>query len=326
MPTDLLTDVDTAAIEAAREAFLATIPAEEPREAEVTLAEGEALEADASAQGTEPVAAAATEQPAVDPEQPPQSEQSEPESRGYRRLLAREAKLREEQKALEADRTALAEYRAAKERLAADPVGFLKASGLTDKQILAALVEAQHTDLGDLAPAEIRANLAAKRAERAALEAEERARSANKQVEEREAQRFISEYQAGIGQFVTTGLTEYPALAAIAASGKPVAQAMYQTAVEMAQANPTGPAPTYAAVAAQLNSQLVELASTVAPAATPTAPAAQTTPTNQAKPVLRNSSTSTQPGPAPEPKNETYEELRERIRQQAFARHGLAAR
>jgi hypothetical protein len=319
MPTDLLTDTDTAAIEAAREAFLATIP-EEPLEAEAAPAEGEAVEGQA-----EPVAeaAAATDQPAVDTVKSPEPEQSEPESRGYRRLLAREAKLREEQKALEADRVALAEYRATKAKLASDPVGFLKSAGLTDKQILDALVEAKQTDLGDLAPAEVRADLAAKRAERIAREAKEQLEAAQRQGQEREAQRFIAEYQAGIGQFVTTSLTEYPALAAVAATGKPVAQAMYQTAVEMAQANPTGPAPTYAEVAAQLNSQLAELVSAVAPAATPTAPAAQTAPTAPGKPVLRNSSTSTQPGPAPEPANETYDQLRERIRKQAYARHGV---
>lgn len=312
-------------IEAAREAFIAAfVP--EPGEESATEDPGQAVEAAApeviaSEAGAETAAA----------EQPPVAEQTEPESRGYRRLLAREAKLREDAKALEADRAAIAEFRRARDKATADPVGFLRTLGFDNKQILDVLAEAHQTDLGDLAPPDVRANLAAKRAERTIAEAEERIRlqyeAANKSNAEREAQQFIAQYQAGIGEFVTTGLTEFPELAAVAAAGKPVAQAMYATAVEMASANPTGPAPTYAQVAAQLNMQLAELASVVAKPSTPTAPTAPAAPNAPAgKPVLRNSATSTQPGPAPEPANETYEQLRERIRKQAFARHAIESR
>lgn len=328
--TDPATD---SAIEAAREAFLATIPVEafaEDAEADT----GEAVEVAAEVEG-EPALEAeadATEPAAeeVAAEDKPSEPSPEPESKGYRRLLAREAKLVEEKKALaaekaalEADRAALVEFRKVKDKLKADPIGFLRGAGMSQQEILDTLAEAHHLDLGDLAPPEVRANLAVKRAERIALEAEEKLRISE---QTREQQAFIRDYQTGIQSFVSTGLTEFPHLATMAAAGKPVAQAIWQTAVELGSANPQAPAPTYAQVAAHLNQQLAELASVVT-AAAPTANAASATPTVPAsKPVLRNSATQTQPGPAPEPKNETYAEYTERIRQTALAKHGLNRR
>ncbi len=319
------------AIDAAREALIATYTEDAAAE------EGAAPEA-VEASAPEAPADAAAAPKAEPPEAPVESSEpaeAEPDSRGYRRLLAREARLREEQQAFtakrkehEADLAAIAEWKKSKDSFQRDPVGYMRAQGLTQQQILATLQEAHITDLGDLAPADARAQLAAKRAERIAQDAEERLRAEterySQQNTEREAQRFIAEYQSGITQFVGSELSAYPQLAAIAAAGKPVAQAMYQTAVEMASANPSGPAPSYKDVANQLNQQLAELLSAVSPAPTPTDPEATATPTRGAnKPVLRNQATSTQPGPAPEPVGESYDQLRDRIRQQAYARHGV---
>src|SRR5690606_36104998 len=102
------------------------------------------------------------------PEQPEEKPPAESEARAYRKLLAREAKLREERQALEADKAAIAEYRKAQARAKLDPIGYLRSLGLEQKDMLEALKEAQVTDLGDLAPPEMRATMAAKRAERIA--------------------------------------------------------------------------------------------------------------------------------------------------------------
>jgi hypothetical protein len=316
MSTEAAPDLDTI-----RQEFLAQFTEEAPAD-EAPAAEVEPQEA---------AAEAASEPAAESVEAVPEGEKPEPkesEARAYRKLLAREAKLREEQKALEADRAALAEFKKVQARLKADPIGYLKGVGLSQAEIMSALTEAQALDLGDLAPAEVRANLAAKRAERIAAEAEERLKAeherSSRATQEREAQQFIAQYQAGIEQFTKTSLTEFPELSALAAAGKPVTQALYQTAVEMAQANPTGPAPSYAEVAKQLNGQLRELASVVQAAPTPTASEAPATPpATAAKPVLRNTATQVQPSPSRESSNESYQEYVERIRQQALARHGL---
>jgi hypothetical protein len=262
----------------------------------------------------------------------PAAPAKEPEARAYRKLLDGEAKLRAERKAYEAERLAheaeLSQYRAVKDKVKTDPIGYLIAAGLSDKEVLEAMQEAHARDLGNLAPPEVRAQLAAKRAERVANETAaslEAAAKAREQAAQAAAgQQFVAQYQAGITNFVTAGLQEFPQLAAVAAAGKPVAQAMYQTAVEMAQANPNGDAPTYAQVAKQLNAQLVELASFVAPA--PTAPVTTPDPTAPAKPILRNSSTQAQPSPAPETTPKSYNEYKEALRLKVLAQHGIAPR
>jgi O6-methylguanine-DNA--protein-cysteine methyltransferase len=304
------------AIDAIRDQFLSSFPEEAP---------AETAPAEVVAPPPAPTAEVGTVEATPAPEQPVEAA-AEPEARAYRRLLTREAKLREEQKALEADKAAVAALKAAQAKLSADPIGYLKAAGLSQAQILEALKEAQVADLGDLAPAEARIQLAAKRAERLNLETQEKlaaqAEAAQKALQEREAQAEIAKYQAGISEFVTTGLTEFPHLATVAAAGRPVAQAIWQTAVEMATANPHGPAPTYAQAAAQLNSQLMELASVVAPAAKPTEPLPATPPATASKPVLRNSSTQAQPSAAPEPTGLSYNQLREQIRSKVLQKYG----
>jgi hypothetical protein len=325
-----LTDTDTTALEAIRESFVAQFPEDASAEAsEAVEAHAEAVEGGQAVDTAAPEGVPTSEAQAE--VQPPEPAETEPESRGYRRLLARESKLREDQKALEtarkeieADRAAVAQWKAAQAQFKRNPVAALKGLGLDTKAILETLQEAQAEDLGDLAPPEVRLKLATKRAERLAAEAEETVR---RELDADKAQRYVQEYQSGLTQFVTSGLTEFPELAKVAAAGKPVQQALWQTAVEMANANPNGPAPSYADVAKQLNSQLAELVSVVSPAPNPTAPVATATPPATAgKPVLRNNATQTQPGPAPEAKNLTYAEYREQLRQKVLAAHGIAPR
>jgi len=95
---------------------------------------------------------------------------------------------------------------------------------------------------------------------------------------------------------------------------------MYQTAVEMASANPTGPAPSYKDVAARLNESLASLVSNVAPAPTDQAPA---NPTVAAKPILRNNATQAQPSPGLENQPASYHEYAEQLRHQVLARYGI---
>jgi hypothetical protein len=308
-----MSDDITAEINAVREAFIASIPEEAP-EAELEAAPADTVEP------SEPAPAPAPEPP------------KEPEARAYRKLLDGEAKLRAEREAFKAERlqaeAELAEYRKVKDRVKASPIAFLQGVGLTDAEILEAIQEAHGRDLGKLAPPEVQAKLAVKEAQRVAREAEERLtareQAAAKAAEEAKAQAYVAEYQRGIEQFVTSGLTDYPQLAAVAAAGKPVAQAIYQTACEMAAANPNGPSPTYADVAKQLNNQLAELASVVAaPTVTATA---HTAPIAPGKPVLRNSSTQAQPSPAPEKIPASYNEYKEDLRQKVLAKHGIAPR
>ncbi len=317
-PTDIVAPqlaVTDSGIDATREAFLASFP-EDPSAVETAATEVVAPEAPA------PVA----EVEATPSEVAPEAKESE--ARSYRKLLAREAKLREDAKALETDKAAVAEFKKLQSRAKADTVGYLRSLGLSQPEIMSALAEAQIADLGDLAPSEARVQLAARKTERLHAEMEEKlaaqTAAATKAIEEREAQHFIQQYQAGITSFVAgTELAAFPELARVAAAGKPVAQAIWQTALEISQANPTGPAPTYAQVAAHLNSQLAELASVVS-APTPTASVPATPPVMAAqKPVLRNSSTQAQPSPAPEPEGLSYNELRERIRKQVFARYAV---
>jgi hypothetical protein len=309
------------AIDAVRDAFINALPEEAPIEAAVEDAPPAEL-------APEPIMSATSGQ---EPE-PDKVPAKEPEARAYRKLLDGEAKLRAERTAWEAERKSheaeLAAFRAHQGKVKTDPVGFLIASGLSDKEVLEAMQEAHARDLGNLAPPEVRAQLAMKRAERVSLETEARIKA---DLDAREAARIASEGQAfvaqsqqGISQFVTTGLSDYPQLAAVAAAGKPVAQAMYQTAVEMASANPNGNAPTYADVAKQLNAQLLELAAFVAPK--PTETATTPDPTATAKPVLRNSSTQAQPSPAPDAKPRDYNEYKEDLRARVLAQHGIATR
>ena len=252
------------------------------------------------------------------------------EARAYRKLLDGEAKLRAERAAFQAERVAaeaeLKELKAIKDRVTKDPVGFLKAAGLSPAQIQEVLQEAQALDMGKLAPVEVQAKLAVKEAERIAREAEERIEARLKaEAEARkqaELEQYVANYQRGIDTFVSSGLSAYPQLAAVQAAGKPVAQAIYQTAVEMAAANPNGPAPTYEQVATQLNSQLAELASAVAPAPTPTTTAPVEPTASTAKPVLRNSSTQAQPSPA-NGKPQSYEEYKAQIRQKVLTAYGF---
>jgi hypothetical protein len=311
------------AIDAIRDSFIASIPEElgPETEAPVETAELEAAPADP----VEPSEPAAEAPAAVEVEKPS-------EARAYRKLLDGEAKLRAERKAYEEERKSheaeLAQFRAIKDKVKVDPIGYLIATGLTDKEILEAMQEAHARDLGVLAPPEVRAQLAAKRAERLANETEAKVEArlkADREAQQAAAgQAFVAQYQQGITNFVATGLNEFPQLAAIHAAGKPVAQAMYQTAVEMAQANPTGDAPTYADVAKQLNAQLLELASYVAPA--PTATATTPDPQTPAKPVLRNSSTQAQPSPAADTKPKSYQEYTEELRSRVLPAHGIAVR
>lgn len=265
------------------------------------------------------------------PEAEPQAEAAAPEAktseaRAYRQLLAREAKLREDAKALAADRAAVEEYKRTQATIKRNPVAHLKAAGLSTEEILDALREAQIEDLGDLAPPEAKQALAMRKLGRVEQTVEERIKAAEEAAEaarvQREAQSFVAQYQAGIETFVGSGLSAYPELAAVHAAGKPVAQAIYQTAIEMSQANPTGPAPSYADVAAELNRQLAELASVVK-APSPIESGAATAPTAKGKPVLRTSSTQAQPSPASEPTSESYAEYRERLRQRVLAAHGI---
>ena len=307
------------AIEAAREAFLSAIPEETP-------------DVEAPADPVEPQVAAepATEAPPEVPEQPAK----EPEARAYRKLLDGEKKLREQQAAFEAQRVAheaeLAAYRAVKDKVKTDPVAYLRAAGLSEAEIIEVVQEAQARDMGKLAPPEVRAQLAAKEAARIAREAQEkleqRLLEESTKAQQAKAQEFVQQYQTGITNFVSSELTAYPELAKVHAAGKPVAQAMWQTATELAATrDPNGPAPTYAEVAAALNAQLAELASVIAPAQPPTAavpPVAPTAPT-PGKPVLRNSITQAQPSSAPEPEPKTYEELVAAVRQKAYAVNGL---
>ncbi len=307
---------DNADIAAAREAFI-----------NAASAEVEATELEAAPADTVEPQGGAAETPAPDAAKPA----PESEARAYRKLLDGEAKLRAERKAYEAERVAheteLKEYRATKAKLAADPVGFLKAAGLTEAQILETIQEAQARDLGKLAPPEVRAQLAAKHAERVARESEERIEAKLKADADAraaaETDKYVQQYQAGITEFVSNQLTSYPELSRVHAAGKPVAQAIFQTALEMASADPSGPPPTYAAVAAQLNAQLAELASVVAssPAPTPAVTADPTTPAP--KPVLRNSSTQAQPSPSSDSKPQSYKEYTEQLRQKVLATYGV---
>jgi hypothetical protein len=285
-------------------------------------------EADAPEEALPDAVEVAAEAPAeVKPPEPPQAPAKESEARAYRKLLDGEAKLRAEKAAWQAERLAheaeLSQYRAVKDKVTTDPIGFLIGAGLTDKQVLDAMQEAHARDLGNLAPPEVRAQLAAKRAERIALETaanlEAAAKAREQAAQEAAGQQFVIQYQRGLQEFATKGLQDFPQLAAVAAAGKPVAQALYQTAVEMAAANPQGDAPTYAQVAKQLNAQLVELSQHLAPTAT--VPAPEPTPT--AKPILRNSSTQAQPSPGPEPKPRDYKEYVEAIRQKAYSANGI---
>jgi hypothetical protein len=307
------------AIDAARESFLAQFAEDEATPSEAPAAE-------VVAQATpEPVEG---EAPAAEQSAAPEAPAKESEARAYRKLLAREAKLREEAKALEADRAALAEFKRAQAKLKADPLGYLRAAGLTQAEMLEALEEARLADLGDLAPPEARVKLAAKRAERLNADTQEKlqaqAEAAERAIQEREAKQFIQQYQAGIEQFAATSISEYPYLEAQATAGRPVVQALYQTAVEMAQANPDGPAPSYAEVAAQLDRQLAELAAVKPKSSTPTAVPTTAAPTVEApKPILRNSTTQAQPSPAPMPEGLSYNELRERIRQDVLTKYGF---
>jgi hypothetical protein len=332
-PTDTPSSIDSI-----REALIAAATsetAEEADEGQESAPEAEAV----AATGESSAAATAAESPA-DPVEPP-DEPKEPETRAYRRLLAGEAKLRQERAAWEAEKAKLdaeiAEYRIVKTRADRDPIAFLRGIGLPQAKLVELAREIQLNDLGDLAPADARATLAAKRAETIAREAEERIAAAQKAAEEkaaqaaqeREAQQFVVQYQANIEKFVDSGLGDYPHLATMATKGKPVAAALYQTAIEMAsQRDPMSPAPTPAEVAAQLNTQLAEFLSAVAPAPEPTPPAPVVDPTEStpAKPVLRNTSTNVQPGPLPEREPKSYEELRENIRQKVFASYGLTQR
>lgn len=318
-----MSDTDiTASITAAREAFINAAAAE------VDATELEAAPADP----VEPQVA----KPAVEAVATPEPVKAEPEARAYRKLLDGEAKLRADRAAFQAERvaheTALKEYLATKDKVARDPVAFLKATGLSKEQLLEALNEAQARDLGKLAPVEVQAKLAVKEAERIAREAEERFEARYKADAEArkaaEAEQYVAQYQKGIETFVGAELTSYPELAKVHAAGKPVAQAIFQTALEMASANPSGPPPTYADVAKQLNAQLAELASVVAPAPTPTetAPVDPTIATLPPKPVLRNSSTQAQPSPAGNGKPQSYKEYTEQLRQKVLSTYGVPTR
>lgn len=84
----------------------------------------------------------------------------EPESKALKRILAREAKLREEKESFEASqaefKTKLQEYEQAKRAAAADPISYLKTLGFSQENLIDLAKAAYYESLGDMAPNEYR--------------------------------------------------------------------------------------------------------------------------------------------------------------------------
>lgn len=299
------------------ESFLAQF-AEDPESA--PEAAEETVEVQAEVKPPEPVA---------DPTE------AEPEARGYRRLLARESKFREDKAAFDKEKAALeAEvqaYRAVKSKLKAEPLAYLRAAGLSQSEIMAMAKKAHYEDLGDLAPPEIKTVLEAQkyadqaRAEREAMEAKLAERDSQQLSQKQQAD--MAAYQQAAFQHVNTSLDAHPRIARFISTGRgsDVSAALMAEAQDLAASmDPNGPPPAFADVAKSLEARLDALVNALT-ATTPPVPVAAAEPPVAApgKPVLRNAATSAQPTSAPTPEPKDYAEMAEQLRKKALAKYGI---
>jgi len=263
----------------------------------------------------------------VEPVEPEPEEATEPESQVLRRVLAREAKLRESQTTFEAQKTEhesqLKAFQQAQTNAKIDPVAFLKAAGLDQEALIETAKALYYESLGDLAPDEYRGKqetLQLKRdvaALKARLETEQ-----NPQPKQDAVGEAIAQYQDTLMESTKSFDTEkYPTVAKVvdAYSEADVAADMFKMAEAYAQqqggaGQPLTPDQCLQAVEAQY----AKLIGTIAPKQDASKPEAVTN-TPATRKTLSNNLTKEQPPANPIDKDMSYEEVSKMARNNFFA-------
>jgi len=229
---------------------------------------------------------------------------AEPESKALKRILSREAKLREDKTAFETEqkefKDKLAQYEAAKKHAEVDPIGYLQTLGVTQEKLTDIARAAYYESLGDSAPDEYKGqkeSLALKRrlAElEARLEAKEAApeKGANKEA--------FKAYQDSMIEATKTFDTEkFPSVARVvdAYSEADVAADMFAVAQSYAeQMNGQGAALTPEQCMAEVENRYSQLLGKLSPAQDSKAAAAPAPKSKKpAKKTLSNSMSSNVP-------------------------------
>lgn len=251
---------------------------------------------------------------------------SEPESKALKRILDREAKLREDKKVFEEEvdqfKDFLLEFEEAKRYAKSDPVSFLKTLGVSQEELIDVAKAAYYESLGDMAPDDYKGQkeLQQLRREIAELKASKKAPEAEPDNSAYEQE--LVAYQNSMLEATKTFDTEslpYVARVVEAYSEADVAADMFSVAQEHAiKMNGQGEPLTPEQCLAEVNSRYQKLLGKLAPQQVEAAEPAPEPGSKRKKATLSNSLSSNVPPEQPLSADMSYEEIKARARANFF--------